>query len=199
MTPLLCTSQPPVGTMPGSRCPLCGHAAAVHVGCERCPVCELQALTTRHHRQQQPGLVTSNEHGDGATPGANSGSGPDDAQPENDAQWPQPRDLVHQVAPWGCRLASVTRVHPDGTLTLHCPPGTRDQLVMEHVAYDDRARPPGTWHWPPCGSVTSETERPGPPSSPSITVHVHGSVLNPRDLTRTLRSMQLRNGGTDRR
>jgi uncharacterized Zn finger protein (UPF0148 family) len=42
--PALCTYQPVAGEVLKTACVECGHALALHIGVEHCPVCELAAL-----------------------------------------------------------------------------------------------------------------------------------------------------------
>lgn len=42
--PVFCTYRPVTGEVLKTACPECGHALALHIGVEHCPVCELVAL-----------------------------------------------------------------------------------------------------------------------------------------------------------
>ncbi|NUP39506.1 MAG: hypothetical protein HOY76_21465 [Streptomyces sp.] len=53
--PALCTYQPVAGEILATACAECGHALALHIGVDHCPVCEL----VQHNRQVQVAMATN--------------------------------------------------------------------------------------------------------------------------------------------
>jgi hypothetical protein len=176
----------------------CGHALAVHIGTDHCPVCELVDLAKQRQDEISPeekvrrGIWSLNRYrqhiGDQIPPAADIR-----LCLVNDAnRGPQIGAVVHCIRRngSGCWPGSVEAIRADNAVDVLIPPHCTERMRLERLTYDETGTGPHTWHWP-CNRAKTNTPEQEPDQPITVNITVSGSVLHDaieQQMRRLLRS-----------